>query len=164
VASAVEIDGSLRIGAPSQFGVRHLVPALAAFMARYPALNVEVVLSDQLVDPQAAGLDLVLRFGHPADSTLRQHRLGTVRRVIYGAPGYSRSTAARSIRATCAVTNVSCAAVLRGAETWRFHDKQGTLAVRVKWPFPLRQHRRLLRAAIQGAGVGRGLLYQVREA
>ena len=77
VASAVEINGSLRVGAPSQFGVRNLVPAVAAFMARYPALNVELVLSDQLVDPQAAGLDLLLRFGHPADSRLRQHRLGT---------------------------------------------------------------------------------------
>src|SRR6202011_6262010 len=86
VASAVEIDGSLRIGAPSQFGVRHLVPALAAFMARYPALNGELLLSDQLADPQAAGLDLVLRFGHPADSTLRQHRLCTGAPAAFGGP------------------------------------------------------------------------------
>ena len=65
VASAVKIDGNLRIGASNQFGVRH-VSAVAAFMARYPEVNVELVLSDQLVDPQAAGPDLMLRFGQQA--------------------------------------------------------------------------------------------------
>ena len=164
VASAVEIDGSLRIGAPNQFGVRHLVPALAAFMARYPALNVELVLSDQLVDPQAAGLDLVLRFGHPADSTLRQHRLGTVRRVIYGAPGYfaqhGRPLHPRDLRRHECIVRSG----VRGAETWRFHDKQGALAVRVNGRFRSDSIAACCEAAIQGAGVGRGLLHQVREA
>jgi len=164
VASAVKIDGSLRIGAPNQFGVRHLVPALAAFMARYPALNVELVLSDQLVDPQAAGLDLVLRFGHPADSTLRQHRLGTVRRVIYGAPGYfaqhGRPLHPHDLRRHECIVRTG----VRGAETWRFHDKQGALAVRVNGRFRSDSIAACCEAAIQGVGVGRGLLYQVREA
>jgi len=164
VTSVVEIDGSLRIGAPNQFGVRHLVPAVAAFMARYPALNVELVLSDQLVDPQAAGLDLVLRFGQPADSTLRQHRLGTVRRVIYGAPGYfaqhGRPLHPRDLRRHECIVRSG----VRGAETWRFHDKQGTLAVRVNGRFRSDSIAACCEAAIQGAGVGRGLLYQVREA
>ena len=158
VASAVEIDGRLRIGAPSQFGVRHLVPALAAFMARYPALNVELVLSDQLADLQAAGLDLVLRFGHPADSTLRQHRLGTVRRVIYGAPGYfaqhGRPLHPGDLRRHECIVRTG----VRGAETWRFHDKQGALAVRVNGRFRSDSIAACCEAAIQGVGVGRGLL------
>lgn len=164
VASAVEIDGSLRIGAPSQFGVRHLVPALAAFMARYPALNVELALSDQLVDPRTAGLDLVLRFGQPADSALRQHRLGTVRRVIYGAPGYFaqhvRPLHPRELRGHECIVRSG----VRGSETWRFQGKQGALAVRVKGRFRSDSIAACCEAAIQGVGVGRGLLYQVREA
>jgi DNA-binding transcriptional LysR family regulator len=158
-ASAVEIDGSLRIGAPSQFGVRYLVPAIAAFMARYPALNVELVLSDQLVDPQAAGLDLVLRFGQPADSALRQHRLGTVRRVIYGAPGYfaqhGRPLHPRDLRRHECIVRSG----VRGAETWRFHGRQGALAVGIKGRFRSDSIAACCEAAIQGMGIGRGLLY-----
>jgi DNA-binding transcriptional LysR family regulator len=53
---------------------------------------------------------------------------------------------------------------VRGAETWRFHDKQGALAVRVNGRFRSDSIAACCEAAIQGAGVGRGLLYQVREA
>lgn len=164
VASAEEVDGSLRIGAPNLFGVRHLVPALAAFMARYPALNVELLLSDQLVDPQAAGLDVVLRFGQPADSSLRQHRLGTVRRVLYGAPGYfalhGRPQHPRDLRRHQCIVRGG----VKGAETWRFHGKSGALSVRVNGRFRSDSIAACCEAAIQGVGVGRGLLYQVREA
>ena len=163
-ASAVEVEGNLRIGAPNQFGVRYLAPALAAFMARYPELSVELVLSDQLVDPQAAGLDLVLRFGQLADSTLRQHRLGTVRRVIYGAPGYfaqhGRPMHPGDLRRHECIVRSG----VRGAETWRFQDKQRGLAVRVTGRFRSDSIAACCEAAIQGVGVGRGLLYQVRDA
>lgn len=163
-AAAGEIDGKLRIGAPNQFGVRHLVPALAAFMARYPALDVELLLSDQLADPQATGLDLVLRFGQPADSSLRQHRLGTVRRAIYGAPGYfaqhGRPLHPRELRRHQCIVRGG----VRGAETWRFQGKQGAVAVRVGGRFRSDSIAACCEAAIQGVGLGRGLLYQVREA
>src|SRR5262244_1751154 len=50
-----EPRGTLRVNAPMSFGTLHLGRTLADFMAKHPALKIQLVLSDELVDPVQEG-------------------------------------------------------------------------------------------------------------
>ncbi|MFX7849374.1 LysR substrate-binding domain-containing protein, partial [Acinetobacter baumannii] len=84
----VEPSGQLTIGAPVLFGPAQLVPVIAAFMEQYPTIEVALKLSDRFADLQDEGLDLAVRIGELPDANLMAKRLGTLRRVAFGAPSY----------------------------------------------------------------------------
>jgi DNA-binding transcriptional LysR family regulator len=78
--------GKLRISVPL---VGMLVmPALTAFMRRYPAIALDVDFSDRLVDVIEDGFDAVIRTGEPADSRLMSTWLYDYKLLLVGAPGY----------------------------------------------------------------------------
>src|SRR3979490_3017521 len=56
----VEPRGILRINAPMSFGTLHLGRAVADFMAKYPQLQIQLILSDQQIDPVQEGFDVTL--------------------------------------------------------------------------------------------------------
>ena len=80
--------GTLRINCSTGFGVRHLAPALAAFQTQYPELQVDLNLSDRLVDIVEDGFDLVIRIGNLQDSSLIARRLAPSRMVLCASPAY----------------------------------------------------------------------------
>lgn len=82
------LAGPLRISAPVSFGVLHLGPALYAFLAQHPGIDLSLELDDRFVDAAADGFDAVLRHGPVADSRLVAKRLATSRRVLVASPDY----------------------------------------------------------------------------
>ncbi|WP_027349951.1 LysR family transcriptional regulator [Halotalea alkalilenta] len=81
--------GRLRISLPL---VGMLVmPALTAFMRRYPAIELDVDFSDRLVDVIEEGFDVVMRTGEPTDSRLMSRPLGNYRLQLVAAPDYLAS-------------------------------------------------------------------------
>jgi len=81
-------SGLLRIGASVLFAPAYVVPAIAAFMERYPQIEIDLELSDRFVNLAEGNLDLAIRIGDLPDSDLKARRLGELRRVIFGAPAY----------------------------------------------------------------------------
>lgn len=81
-----EPRGVLKINAPVSFGVLHLAPAVADFMAAHPDLAIELALTDRFVDPIEEGVDVTVRIARLADSSLVARRLAPARRVIVAAP------------------------------------------------------------------------------
>ncbi len=86
-----EPKGVLKINAPVSFGVLHLGPLIAEFMASYPDLKIEMTLNDRFIDPIEEGVDVTIRIGNLADSSLIARRLAPARRVLVAAPAYLRS-------------------------------------------------------------------------
>lgn len=80
--------GKLRLTAPLTFGVLELVPALNAFAATYPEIELDVSFSDRAVDLLEEGLDMAVRVGRPEDSSLIIRRLCVVRIVVVAATSY----------------------------------------------------------------------------
>ena len=80
--------GRLRINAPMSFGILELGPALPALVARYPDLDVDLVLNDRRVDLIEEGFDVSLRISALEDSSLIARQLAPVERYVVGAPGY----------------------------------------------------------------------------
>lgn len=79
-------QGRLRISLP--LVGRLVMPALTAFMHRYPAIELDVDFSDRLVDVIEEGFDAVVRTGEPTDSRLMSRPLGTYRLLLVASPGY----------------------------------------------------------------------------
>jgi len=83
-----EPRGLLRINAPMSFGTLHLSRAVADFMGRYAALKIQLVLSDELVDPVEQGFDVTLRIAEMGSSSLIARKLVPANRVVCAAPSY----------------------------------------------------------------------------
>jgi DNA-binding transcriptional LysR family regulator len=81
------LSGRLRICAPINFARLHVIPRLPAFLAKYRALDVEIVLDDQ-VDVIEAGCDVALRLGKLPDSTLIVRKIGESPRLVIATPSY----------------------------------------------------------------------------
>ena len=64
------------------------MPALTAFMHRYPAIELDVDISDRLVDVIEEGFDVVMRTGEPSDSRLMSRPLGNYRLQLVASPDY----------------------------------------------------------------------------
>src|SRR5262249_35456124 len=75
-ASSSNVSGRLRVTAPLELG-EYLGPVLAAVLARHPALTIDSLLTDRVVDIIDEGFDVAIRVGPLRSSRLLARRLGT---------------------------------------------------------------------------------------
>ncbi|WP_122412065.1 LysR family transcriptional regulator [Pseudomonas viridiflava] len=80
--------GRLRVDVPSPFASLLLMPALPAFHARYPDIQIDLGASDRVIDLVRENVDCVLRGGEITDQSLIARRVGDLRLGIYATPGY----------------------------------------------------------------------------
>jgi DNA-binding transcriptional LysR family regulator len=85
---SASLSGELRISAAVTFARVHIVPKLAAFLSKHPALTLCLILDDQHIDLIQAGVDVALRMGSLQDSALTARRIGESPRRVIGAPAY----------------------------------------------------------------------------
>ncbi|HEX5092126.1 MAG TPA: LysR family transcriptional regulator [Burkholderiales bacterium] len=83
-----EVSGLLRVAAGTGFGRVLLMGRMRAFLQRYPALRVDLHLSDGFVDIVEQGIDVAFRVGELPDSSLVARRISTTHRVTVGSPEY----------------------------------------------------------------------------
>jgi DNA-binding transcriptional LysR family regulator len=80
--------GDLVITAPVVFGRLHVLPVINDFLTRYPEINARLVLSDRNLHLIDDHIDMAVRIGALADSSLAATRVGAVRLVVCGSPAY----------------------------------------------------------------------------
>lgn len=83
-----ELSGVIRVTAPAPLGRRFVAPALASFRQLHPAVELELRLSDHIVDLMKEELDLALRIGKLKSSSLIARPLASYRRSLVASPGY----------------------------------------------------------------------------
>ncbi len=86
-----ELRGTLKVALPLSFGVRHMGKPIAAFSKLHPKIRFAMDLNDKRIDLMEEGVDLALRIGHLADSSLIAKRLFDVRSVVCASPHYLRT-------------------------------------------------------------------------
>ncbi len=86
--SAGQPKGRLRVSAPVGFGSSRLAPILTDLLDRYPALEVEINLTDRYVDVVDEGYDAVLRLGPIEDTSLAVRELARHDQVACASPAY----------------------------------------------------------------------------
>jgi DNA-binding transcriptional LysR family regulator len=80
--------GRLVVSAPAMFGRLHVSPLMCRYLNLNPDVVGELTLSDRMVNLVEDGIDLAVRIGHLADSTLIARPAGTTRRVLVASPSY----------------------------------------------------------------------------
>lgn len=84
------LEGRLRVCAPVTFGRLHVAPKLGAFLDAHPKLRLELIMDDRRIDLLEENIDIALRLGALADSTLTARRIGVTERMIVASPAYLR--------------------------------------------------------------------------
>lgn len=80
--------GRLQITAPVLFGNHYVTPIVTEYLDRYPEVTASCVFLDRVVNLLDEGIDVAIRIGELADSSMQAIRVGQVRRVICAAPNY----------------------------------------------------------------------------
>jgi DNA-binding transcriptional LysR family regulator len=156
-------SGRLHIAAPSLLGRMHVSPLLPDFLARYPEVAVDLTLADHALDMIESGVDLALRIGSLANSTVLARRLGNIHLVVCAAPGYLERRG--EPRVPDELVDHDClvfAPVPEGAE-WHFQCGGATLALQVPARLRANTLEPLVAAAVGGSGLVRAPCWQVAE-
>src|SRR6516165_5238006 len=80
--------GRLVVSAPVGFGRLHVGPLMSTYLKRYRQVSGELRLEDRVVNLVEDGVDLAVRIGELADSTLVARQVGTMRRIVVASPAY----------------------------------------------------------------------------
>ena len=80
--------GLVRIAVPMSFGISHVAPILPDLLAQCPGLSIDLNLSDERIDLIESGIDVALRIGALADSSLKARRLADIPTMLVAAPSY----------------------------------------------------------------------------
>jgi DNA-binding transcriptional LysR family regulator len=127
---ATTLQGRLRVSAPVTFTRLHIIPSLAVFLTEHPALDVEIILDDNDVNPVEAGVDIALRLGNLADSALTARKVGQSRALVVGARSYFEAHGIPQTPSELAAHQVIIYEHPRaGGATWTF--RRGTVGVTV---------------------------------
>lgn len=83
-----EPRGLLRVNAPMSFGTLHLGRAVADFMEAHPDLQIQLVLTDAIIDPVQEGFDVTIRIADPPSSSLIARKIAPAPPIACAAPDY----------------------------------------------------------------------------
>jgi DNA-binding transcriptional LysR family regulator len=155
--------GLLRVDAPQLLGQFIVGPSLPAFLAKWPELSVDITLRDQVIDPVAEGIDVVLRLSSLEDSELVARKLGSVRTVVVGAPAYFRKH--RAPRSPQELEQHECIGYLKqgSALPWRFRGQRGDVTQPIQGRLRTDSGAMMLQAALGGLGLIQVFEYWVRD-
>lgn len=159
------LRGMLRVAAPTTFGAMHLGGVIAAYLAAYPDVTVEMVLSDRYADLLADGIDLAIRIGQLKDSDLVARRLAPCRMVFCAAPSFlARHGTPESVEDLRTAPRLAFNDAVSAGD-WTITDPHGTPHL-LEGPVRLAANNMqiLLAAALAGTGVAYGPSFVFGEA
>jgi DNA-binding transcriptional LysR family regulator len=153
-AGTAKPRGTLRITCATSFGVRHLAPAAASFLARFPDMRLDVELSDRAADLVDEGFDLAVRIGAIGSHSLVGRLIASTRLVCCAAPSYLARLGEPQhpedlVRHVCLTYEYA-----PSRNTWRFVDGKGVEhAIRIGGRLHANNGRFLEAMAAEGLGI-----------
>lgn len=146
--------GMLKVNATFGFGRRHIVPALSQFRRLYPAVDIQLDLTDRPMNLTDAAFDVGIRFGDLPDTRLIARKVAVNRRIVCAAPAYLARAGIPALPAdlrhhTCLVIRESDAAY----HTWHFSKENRHEAVKVDGALSCNDGEATLYWALDGHGI-----------
>ena len=145
--------GVLRMATPVVFGRLHIVPRLSAFLGRYPAVTVDLIMSDTFTDLTEQGIDLAIRVGEISDPGLIAKRIGLVRRVTVASPSYLGARGTPHTPADLADHDCIVYTRLSTGNRWIFEGEAGPITVEVEGRYRADNSEAVREGVISGLGI-----------
>jgi DNA-binding transcriptional LysR family regulator len=158
------LGGTLRISTSVAFGRRVLTPLVLRYMREHPQLQIDLSFDDRYVNLVEQGIDLAIRMGRLADSTLGARYLGTNPWVMVAAPAYLRQRGAP--RSAAELPKHACLVYssVQGDDRWTLTTPAGDeTSVPVRGPLRSNNLSVVLAAARDGLGLAVLPWYVARE-
>jgi DNA-binding transcriptional LysR family regulator len=146
-----------------QFGRRHIAPIVGRFLDAHRGAEVELLLNDRNIDLIEEGIDVALRIGPLADSSLSALAVGHVRRLWVASPAYLERRGNPREPADLA-HHEAILGTLRGNSEWHFAGgRRGGASPRLNGRLRVDDVETRLRAARDGRGIAQLLSYQAAD-
>jgi DNA-binding transcriptional LysR family regulator len=148
------VQGTLRINSSVAFGRRVLTPLVLRFMQQHPGLQIDLSFEDRYVNLVEQGIDLAIRMGRLADSSLGARYLGVNPWVLVASAAYLKRRGTPATPDALAEHEALIYSSVQGDERWHFAGADGkTVQVPVKGPLRSNNLSALLAAARAGLGL-----------
>ncbi|WP_310630880.1 LysR family transcriptional regulator [Paraburkholderia sp.] len=149
-----EPTGMLRVNASFGFGRAYIAPAISAFVERYPAMQIQLHLTDRPLNLQDEGFDVGIRFGEAPDARVNARLLLANRRMACASPAYLQrngtpATPHDLARHACIVLRENESAY----GTWHFSRGKRTETVKVNGALSTNDGGAALQWALDGRGI-----------
>lgn len=155
--------GRLRVNANVPFGHHFLLPLAPEFLARYPDVALDIVLTDEVIDILEQRADVAVRAGPLKDSSLVARKLGQTRMMIVGAPDYLARNGMPTTPDELAHHNLLGANYVRAQPGWPLRYQGEDITVPIGGNAQASDGEALHRLALCGLGLARLAAFQVRE-
>ena len=147
------VGGQLRVSTSVAFGRRVLTPIVLAFMRQHPGITLDLSFDDRYVNLVEQGVDVAIRMGRLADSSLGARYLAQNPWVLVASPGYLAAHAAPATPADVAQHPCLVYSTVQGDERWHFSANGQEASVPVRGPLRTNNLSVLLEAACDGIGL-----------
>jgi DNA-binding transcriptional LysR family regulator len=158
-ARTIEPQGVLAVTAPLLFGRMHIAPVVVEYLRRYRKASVSLILADRLINLVEEGIDVAIRIGELADSTLVARRLGAIPRVVCASPEYLKHHGAPARPQDLARHECVRFTGLSPTREWAFLEEK----IKVEGRFVTNNGDAAIDAALHGLGLVMVLGYQVEQ-
>ncbi|MEM1256331.1 MAG: LysR family transcriptional regulator [Cyanobacteria bacterium P01_H01_bin.21] len=155
--------GKLTVNTSLDFGQRFLVKRLPIFLAQYPEIEVNLQLTERIVDLVTEGVDVAIRLGDLKDSSLIRRHLGTAAFVLCVSPNYLETHGQPTTPADLMNHNCMCYNFDGQPLAWEFLIDGTWQTVPISGSFNSDSGESLKNAVLNGLGFARLLSFHVQE-
>lgn len=142
--------GTLRVTVSASFGRMHLLPGVPGLMERYPEMDLDLRLSDTIVDVVEGGFDIAIRNSELKDSSMIARRLAPDRRLVCASPAYLEKHGVPQTPSD--LSHHRCLNLL-GLDQWGFITPAGIETVRVNTRLRVDNGEAVRDACVAGLGI-----------
>ncbi|WP_157220487.1 LysR family transcriptional regulator [Flavisphingomonas formosensis] len=153
--------GTLTVTASVMFGQMYVLPVMTEYLDNWPTMYGRTFFIDRPVNIVDEGVDVAIRIGHLPDSGLTAIRVGSVRRVVCGAPAYFEKQGVPLTPADLKAHRVAAATSAWASPEWRFARDQ---RVTIEATLQCNTNEAAIATARSGWGLTRVLHYQIGPA
>jgi DNA-binding transcriptional LysR family regulator len=157
-------SGRLAVSAPLGFGRLHVSPVMSAYLRRFPEVSGELRLSDRMINLVEEGVDLAVRIGHLADSSLVARHVGEMRRIVVASNGYLKRRGEPATPEAIASHETIQFGAISASPDWRFVKGDREVRVPCAPRFSTNSADAAIQYAEQDGGLTRVLAYQAAAA
>ncbi len=160
----VDLSGQIRLTAPASWGTRVLARHLPAFMRQHPAIEIELLLADRMMDLAAERVDLALRWTHQTPHDLVSEPVASVGWAVVAAPAYLRGAGTPAEPRDLTQHSCICYWRERSDDRWVLSDGDRRQQLQVRGRYHANSAEAVADAALAGLGVALLPLYVCDEA
>ena len=151
-----EPQGVLSVSCSTLFAHHYLIDRISVFLEQYSQLQVRLSLTDDVIDIVQDGIDVAIRVGELADTSLVSTKLVSNRRIICAAPNYIQrygipKTPEDLAQHNCLILNAQKTTL----NQWRFKDQSEIREISVRGNLEVNSGAALYQSVLAGLGIGR---------